>query len=270
MKPEENPAVVNKGILNYEEGRQRFTISRRLPAPELAFFIRHYWLIHWDLRGLPSHTQEVLQPPCFNLVFEKDNTRVYGTNTGKMSQLLEGKGEVFGVLFRPGGFYPFYRQPASELVNRSLAFRKVFGISSLPLEDALFSHSDEDTKVRYVDDFFKKERPSKDKQIETVNSVIDYIAEHREINRVEDVGVKFGISVRTMQRIFSQYVGVSPKWVIKRYRLQDAAVSADAGESPDWSKLAVDLGYYDQAHLIKDFKTVIGKSPEEYVRSKQG
>ncbi|EGL19995.1 MULTISPECIES: helix-turn-helix domain-containing protein [unclassified Paenibacillus] len=270
MKPEENPVIVNKGILNYEKGRQKFNISRRLPAPELAFFIRHYWLIHWDLRGLPSHTQEVLQPPCFNLVFEKDNTRIYGTNKGKLSQLLEGKGEVFGVLFRPGGFYPFYRQPASELVNRSLPFQKVFGRSCLPLEEALFSEPDEEAKVRFVDDFFIRERPPADEQIEIVNSVIDYIAGHREINRVEDVGARFGISARTMQRMFSQYVGVSPKWVIKRYRLQDAAVSADAGESPDWSKLAVDLGYYDQAHLIKDFKTVIGKSPEEYVRGKQG
>ncbi|WP_405081341.1 DUF6597 domain-containing transcriptional factor [Paenibacillus chitinolyticus] len=270
MKPEENPVVVNKGILNYEKGRQKFTISRRLPAPELAFFIRHYWLIHWDLRGLPSHTQEVLQPPCFNLVFEKDNTRIYGTNKGKTSQLLEGIGEVFGVLFRPGGFYPFYRRPASELVNRSLPFREVFGRSCLPLEETLFSEPDEDEKVRFADDFFIRERPTADEQIEIVNSVIDYIAAHREINRVEDVGARFGISARTMQRMFSQYVGVSPKWVIKRYRLQDAAVSADEGESPDWSKLAVDLGYYDQAHLIKDFKTVIGKSPEEYVRSKQG
>lgn len=212
----------------------------------------------------------MLQPPCFNLVFEKDNTRIYGTNKGKLSQLLEGKGEVFGVLFRPGGFYPFYRQPASELVNRSLPFQKVFGRSCLPLEEALFSEPDEEAKVRFVDDFFIRERPPADEQIEIVNSVIDYIAGHREINRVEDVGARFGISARTMQRMFSQYVGVSPKWVIKRYRLQDAAVSADAGESPDWSKLAVDLGYYDQAHLIKDFKTVIGKSPEEYVRGKQG
>jgi AraC-like DNA-binding protein len=71
---------------------------------------------------------------------------------------------------------------------------------------------------------------------------------------------------RTLQRLFSQYVGVSPKWVIKRYRLHEAADQLGAGEVVDWAKLAVDLGYFDQAHFIKDFKTIVGQTPAEYAK----
>ncbi len=71
---------------------------------------------------------------------------------------------------------------------------------------------------------------------------------------------------RTLERLFSRYVGISPSWVIRRYRLYEAADRLDRSEIVDWPRLAADLGYYDQAHFIKDFKKMIGVSPGEYVR----
>jgi AraC-like DNA-binding protein len=75
------------------------------------------------------------------------------------------------------------------------------------------------------------------------------------------------ISKRTLQRLFNQYVGVSPKWVIKRYRLHDAVEQLATGAVVDWPRLALDLGYFDQAHFIKDFKMLVGTPPGEYARS---
>ncbi|HET7089936.1 MAG TPA: helix-turn-helix domain-containing protein [Anaerolineae bacterium] len=53
---------------------------------------------------------------------------------------------------------------------------------------------------------------------------------------------------------------------MRRYRLHDAVDQLDQGKVVDWPALAVDLGYFDQAHFIKDFKKIIGVSPGEYVR----
>ncbi|MDF2725313.1 MAG: AraC family transcriptional regulator, partial [Paenibacillus sp.] len=64
-----------------------------------------------------------------------------------------------------------------------------------------------------------------------------------------------------------RYVGVSPKWVIQRYRLHEAAEQMERGEVADWAKLSLELGYYDQAHLIKAFKAIVGKSPEQYSKA---
>lgn len=68
------------------------------------------------------------------------------------------------------------------------------------------------------------------------------------------------------ERIFSQYVGVSPKWVIKRYRLHEAAEQLADDEAIDWPTLALDLGYFDQAHFIKDSKAIVGSAPAEYAK----
>jgi AraC-like DNA-binding protein len=77
---------------------------------------------------------------------------------------------------------------------------------------------------------------------------------------------RFGIATRTLQRIFSDYVGASPKWVIQRYRLQEAAERLARDGPAGLSRLAQELGYVDQAHFIRDFRAMVGVPPAEYAR----
>jgi AraC-like DNA-binding protein len=83
------------------------------------------------------------------------------------------------------------------------------------------------------------------------------------ITRVEHLCRHAGYSKRTLQRLFREYVGVTPKWVLERIRLHEAAERMAEGEQ-DWPALALDLGYFDQAHFIKAFKAVVGRSPADY------
>jgi AraC-like DNA-binding protein len=72
-----------------------------------------------------------------------------------------------------------------------------------------------------------------------------------------------------LQRWFNEYVGVGPKWVINRYRLHEA-IERLAGDLPvDWTQLALELGYFDQAHFIRDFKALVGVPPAAYVRQQK-
>ena len=75
-----------------------------------------------------------------------------------------------------------------------------------------------------------------------------------------------GLPERRLQRMFADYVGVSPKWVMRRARLHEAAlrVEADGPAAVDWAALAADLGYADQAHLTRDFTATIGVPPTRY------
>jgi AraC-type DNA-binding domain-containing proteins len=95
---------------------------------------------------------------------------------------------------------------------------------------------------------------------------VNGIMADRDIVKVDDAVRKFGINKRTLQRLINEDVGVSPKWVIRRSRIHEAALRAADGETPDWAELAAERGYFDQAHLIKDFKTVIGCLPSQYAR----
>ena len=71
---------------------------------------------------------------------------------------------------------------------------------------------------------------------------------------------------RTIERLFREYVGPSPKRVIRQYRLQAAADQAAKGRVANWSRLANDLGYSDQAHFNRDFRAILGTTPSEFAR----
>jgi AraC-like DNA-binding protein len=81
---------------------------------------------------------------------------------------------------------------------------------------------------------------------------------------VADVAAAHGVSVRTLQRLFRAHVGVTPKWVLQRYRLHEAAERIAFGEATDLAALAQDLGYFDQAHFGNDFRRYVGVPPTAY------
>ena len=117
--------------------------------------------------------------------------------------------------------------------------------------------------------FLRHHRPAADGRVELVNRIVARITADGAVLAVGDVARPFGISPRTLQRLFREYVGVGPKWVIKRYRLHDAVERLAAGEPADWARLARELGYFDQAHLIHDFKAMVGRTPAEYARDQR-
>ncbi len=256
-----------RGILNLKAGEKKFQLSRHLPSQDLSFFVERYWIVSWDLRGQEPYVQETLPYPCVNLVFEKDNSRVYGVETGKFARLLENKGQVFGIKFKPGAFYPFVHSPISHLTNTSISFWDAFGIESKALEEAIFSREAEGEMVALAEQFLLERLPEQDKHVTAINEIVDYIIAHQEIAKVDDVVTDLNLNKRTLQRLFREYVGVSPKWVIKRYRLHEVAERLADGEVEDWPRIVLELGYFDQAHFIKDFKVTVGKTPTEYAKS---
>jgi AraC-like DNA-binding protein len=253
-----------RGILNPGAGETKFQLSQHAPAETISYFVERYWIVTWDLSGQEPYMQETLPYPCVHLVFEKGNTRIFGVITGKFSRLLEDKGRVFGVKFKPGAFYPFVKSPISRFTDASICLGDVFDVDTTALEQAILSQADEATMIEIVEHFLRERLPRRDEHVEVINQIVDRIIADRKITKVDDVASQMNINKRTLQRIFSQYVGVSPKWVIKRYRLQEAADQVAGSEGVDWAKLALDLGYFDQAHFIKDFKTIVGRTPAEY------
>ncbi|HEU5104008.1 MAG TPA: AraC family transcriptional regulator [Roseiflexaceae bacterium] len=255
------------GILNPSAIATEFQLSRHSPAPDIGAFVERYWIVSWDRRGQAPHLQETLPFPSVHLVLERGNSRIVGVVKGKFSILLHDQGIVFGIKFRPGAYYPFVRAPVVQLTDRTIPLADVFGQDGAALEVAVCAQSDEAKMVEQAEQFLRGRLPEHDPQVELINRIVDCVVADRAIVTVDDLVARFSLTKRTLQRIFSQYVGVSPKWVIMRYRLQEAAEQMAGGEMTNWTKLALDLGYFDQAHFIKDFKTIVGQTPAEYARS---
>lgn len=256
-----------RGILYADSGKKKFRLTRYEPAEALQPYIEQYWVTEWDLRGEAPYQQVILAHPNINMVNMQGNTRIYGISPATSSQLLEGQGSALGVKFQPAGFYPFWQQPVANLTSQSLDFREVFGNDVQLLELDLLANGDEEEQVLLLESFFLERKPAEDRHVALLNGMVHTIMNESDILRVGDLVIRFGIHMRTLQRLFNRYVGMSPKWVIQRYRLHEAADRIEREGFTDWSRLSLELGYYDQAHFIKDFKAMIGRSPEDYIQA---
>lgn len=239
-------------------------VERSAPCAELSPFVNHYWSVEWCLAPGVEHAQAVLLHPCVGLAVEKDKTHIYGVITKKSTQRLSDQGIVFAAQFRPGGFYPFFQQPVHKLTNRQVALETIFGPNDL--EQALLQRSTYSERQAALEAFLLAHKPGRDAQAELAGEIVETIAASQTIVRVRDVSLHSGLSQRSLQRLFRDYVGVSPKWVIQRYRLHEAADQLAQGHFETLADLAQTLGYFDQAHFVRDFKQVVGLTPGAYLQ----
>jgi AraC-like DNA-binding protein len=245
----------------------RYVHARYHPSPDLEPFVEHYWSVEWDLRGNAPERAETLPHPSVHMIFERNvGGRIAGVAHAKFSRILEGEGGVFAVKFKPGGFYPFARISISTFADLVVNLSIVFGAEGDVLDRDVFAESADAGRIAVVEEFLRRRQPKPDENVGRVTEMAYAVARDRTILKVEDLVDRYGLNKRALQRLFAKYVGVSPKWVIQRYRLHEAAEQLAAGGSVSQSTLALNLGYSDQAHFIRDFKTVVGTSPASYAK----
>ena len=96
--------------------------------------------------------------------------------------------------------------------------------------------------------------------------VIAAMLDDRSLLKVAQVEEKCGVGTRSLQRLFERYVGVSPKWVLSRYRMHDVVTDLDAGYGGSLADLAAKYGWFDQAHFTREFTDLVGVPPGAYQR----
>lgn len=263
----------DRGILKAETARQKFALRRFEPSADLRPCIEHYWTVRWNLTGQPPYAQTILSFPNINLSFERDNdtsfTGAYGVPRRTYTRHLQGEGEVLGVKFRPGGFHAFWPSPAVLLTGHALPLEDLFGPEAADIGKRVLAETDDEARVQIVETFLRSLRSAGNEQPAAgslAGEIVQYAIDNRAVAKVEELAERYGMNVRSLQRLFSRYVGVSPKWIIQRFRLQEAAELIEKNGASDWAALAQTLGFYDQAHFIKSFKAMVGRSPEVYSR----
>ena len=239
----------------------------RFEAPaDLADRIEHFWSVRWNLEGLPPQVQETLPHPNVHLVVEPGSIAAWGVHTGRWTRMLEGRSSAFGIKFRPGGFRALLGRAVSSIADTSIPASELFGDAAALLEDVL--RCDGDAAAALVAAAFLRPRlPAIDAPALLAGRIVDSVADDRELHSADELARRFDMSLRALQRLFNEYVGVGPKWVIKRYRMHEAVARVQAGEPVSWAALAQDLGYFDQAHFIADFRTLVGKTPGDYAKA---
>ena len=242
-----------------------FAMEEHPPCVELAGVVQGHWIVRWDRRGLAPFTQKVLPSPSVNLTLKRGRSRVAGVTPGMFTEVLEDRHVVFGVRFRPGGFRPFLGAPVASISGRFIPIGDIFGTPGTALERPVVEAATTAEMVEVVESFLVERVLPPDPTVDFVAAVVADAARHPDLIRVADLARRWEVTMRNLQRLFAEYIGAGPKWVIRRYRMQDAAARAAVGPV-DWARLAADLGYSDQAHFCRDFASTIGVTPSRYTR----
>ncbi|MFF0141962.1 DUF6597 domain-containing transcriptional factor [Streptomyces sp. NPDC005227] len=259
-----------RGIVDPSALLTRVRFRRHEPAAVLRPYVETYWLIDWDLPA--PYASHVLPHPSVNLTFhwEEGQGPPYGELTGVSApglytRKLHKRGRVCGVKFWPGAFRPFAPDvPVADWTGQVVAYEEVFPEAADPA--AILDPADDRDRVAALDAYLLTLAPAApDPQAELARWLVARIRDPRHgVRRVADLAREEGLSVRSLQRLFTEYVGVSPKWCVLRYRIHEAMETAGSQDDVDWPALAADLGYADQAHLVRDFHATVGVPPTAY------
>lgn len=255
-----------------EPARAPFTLTRVPPVPELADLVDWHWVITWHLPPGATFTQGVVAHPVGQVVAERQGLLAYAMPAVSTDRrVLAGSDGVVGSKLRPGAYRALlglghpgdrgavgpFGGPAGDgtaraAIGRALAGDAAGAVAAVtPLLAAAAART-------------RTERSTA--ALATLREVFAAIADAVPGTTVATLAEGLGTTPRSLQRLFAQWVGVSPKWVLQRHRVHLAAEQLGRDPGLDLAGLAAAVGYYDQAHFTGDFVRAVGTTPGEYAR----
>ncbi len=246
-------------------------VHRFAPSPALTDLVRRHWMPVWSMPPGTSTTQRVLQYPVCLIVVANSYARFIGPTTGLSTRTLSGHGWAFGVMLQPAAGALLLGASVSEITDSDLDLDQLTGLDGGDLIERVRSAVGDapSEPARQVaaaaagEDALAAALPV-DAEGLLVNAVVEYVEDNSSVQRVRQMCEKFAVSERSLQRLTARRIGLSPKWLIQRRRLHEAAAVLRTGKRPDLARVAAELGYCDQAHFGRDFRTVTGLTPGEY------
>ncbi|MFB9309080.1 AraC-like DNA-binding protein [Agromyces hippuratus] len=242
-------------------------LTRHAVSADLEGLARHIWIPRWRLPSGIVVEQGVLDYPSANLVVEPHAAALYGPELGRSRQRLEGEGWAFGVLLQPGVAHRLAPGPVREIVGSSVpldALRATDAAGFAEHVRAAVGAGDEASAIAGFEAWLRTQRIELDDDAALLRQVVELAETDRTIVRAESLAAAAGLSLRALERLVRGRLGLTPKWLIGRYRMQEASQALAAAEPPSLAELAADLGFSDQAHFTRQFRAVIGETPRRY------
>jgi AraC-like DNA-binding protein len=253
------------------------------PGAPLSSFVKCFW--YWQGEPL-KYTKERLMPngeACviFNLraepirIYDPENLdryRSYGSSvfSGARTQGFvidtQQQERVFGIEFQPGGSFPFFHPPASETENASVALDCLWGFAAGEIRERLLTARG----VHGMFDVAERELLRRLARPLALHPAVAFARrEFCTAPRIAAVGrvvETTGLSQRRFIELFRQQVGLTPKAFCRVRRFQRVLRSVHGAKEAEWAQVALDCGYFDQAHLSHDFRAFSGVTPGEYLK----
>jgi AraC-like DNA-binding protein len=250
------------------------------PKPPLSEFVDSFWLYeghateHKIERILPTGTLELV----INL--RQNELRFYDTKlpencsrfSGAIISGAHGRGiapaaEAFliGVHFKPGGAFPFLGLPAGELIDTHIDLDTLWGLSAVRLRERLCAARTTAERFQLLQQALLNRLCNGREKHYAVSATLEMFAKNQVQPTVREAAKYLGLSQRRLIEVFKAEVGMTPKLFSRIQRFQQTRTLIQQNPSHNWAGLALDLGYFDQSHLIREFLEFSGLSPTAYL-----
>lgn len=241
---------------------------RFYPGPRVSAFVRNFWAlrIHTDAR-VPKPLR-IVPDGCIDIVFGRAGPtddykgRVAGMMTRPIIEELSGHVDFLGVRFAPGGFGHFFTVPPGELTDQVVPLESLSTslATAMRLSDA---DSIREQLALLEADLVQRLRPGRDDS--ALARILATIRANKGDVAITQLARAAGWSPRHLRRAFRDSVGVGPKVFCRIVRFKHALRALRGSRRPDFLRICLDAGYYDQAHFIHDFRSFYGSTPSAAV-----
>lgn len=253
----------------------------RLPHAALRPFIHYYGCLRFD--RLEHGFQECVIPSLSKgIVFWRYHDEPLYVDNGTFQAplpdgFLLGQGssrhhwthygglDSFAIIFRPGQMRKAFHQPWDETLNGLVRIEESEDRGLQELYRQIMDTDDFDAWCRYADAFFLRRYRYVDTLTDKVDFALDCIHAHPDWN-VSDLAAALDCTERHVHRLFRHKLGITPKDYQKLHRLLVAISRMYRGQYEKLSDLAYDLGFSDQAHFSRSFRSFLDKTPREFIR----
>lgn len=247
-----------------------FRIGRWGPAPDLSELVRRFWVPVWHVPAGAEAPQRVLQYPVCLVVVTQEYARFYGVATGLSETTLTGTGWAVGTMFAPAAGGLIAGGPVSTWTDRHVELAELIGARGARLADDIRATMRTDPSAEtvqrattdLVEEWVRGFLPVDDDG-RLINAIVEFVENDSTVTTVTAVCDRFHLTERTLQRLTRRRLGLNPKWLIQRRRLQESAERLRVPGSTH-AEIAAELGYADEAHFVRDFRTVTGMTPGSF------
>lgn len=278
--------VDTRGLIDPMLMAEHVRLQRYEPGEALRGIVDWFWSVEWSLPAGTRHDQQVLNHPSANISIgtvdeqgscpDQPRGRVYGPSTAVAVRRLTDSGWTVAAKTTTGGLGGLLTQPVTQLRDRTVPLSRVLtrddpasliaAVAAAPSTHERVAHL-----RRALERTLADQDPARVNKARVVARAAHLAETDRDVRRVAELADAVGLELRTLQRLFAEFAGLSPAWVIKRWRIIEAVDRAGPRrlDSASWAEIASGLGYADQAHLIRDFRKHVGVTPTRYLELQQ-
>ena len=251
------------GVVHQRQHSNQYRLRRYFPSPDLRSLVEQFWFVDWDLPEQTPHLQKNLPDPNFHLIVENQWGKILGPVSKAYEYEMRGSGSILGVKFVVASLPPYLASLPGDFVDREVAIDAILNIDARALFVELQNTVSDKQKVKVFERHLRPFASPPTQHQKTASELVELIKTTSDLITVNQLTEQTGIQIRALQRIFKQYVGLNPKLLIRKYRLHQAVALLDNHEK-DFADVVSGLGYSDQSHLIRDFKDMLGITPNQY------